>query len=240
MRATTRIVSAKSPRSTCLSSCLLASLVIPLALGRAQSDGSSRPADISVGLLASTVGVQLEGAKLLSNHLAVRAAGSFFRFNATHLQSDINYDATIKLGSFAALLDVYPGSRGTFHFTGGLTTNPVRASGNAVAVSGDFKINGHSYTPDQVGVLSAHAKFPGVMPYLGLGFGTPTRGSRVEFLADLGAAIGKPTVTMDATGAATNAQLAADVTAQAATTQHDIRRYAKVFPVFSLGLAYRL
>ena len=77
--------------------------------------------------------------------------------------------------------------------------------------SGTFTINGNTYTRAQVGTLSTTSKFPGAMPCLGLGFGTPAnRGGRVKFLFDLGAAIGKPTVALTSTGAASNATLQAD------------------------------
>jgi len=41
------------------------------------------------------------------------------------------------------------------------------------------------------------------------------------------------------TGAASNPDLASDLQAQSATTQHDVRTYLKVYPVLSFGVGYR-
>ena|SRR5438309_1480446 len=83
-------------------------------------------------------------------------------------------------------------------------------------------------------------KFKNAGPYLGFGFGTPANtGGGLKLLFDLGAIITKPTISLTSTGAASNAQLAADLQAQETKTQHDVRKYLKVYPVLSLGLGYR-
>ncbi|HEY7895431.1 MAG TPA: hypothetical protein VIC24_11075 [Gemmatimonadaceae bacterium] len=197
--------------------------------------------DFSLGFRSSLLGFGLEADKLIVGHLGARVGFGYFKFNANHTQSDIAYSASVKVSSFQALADLYPGSRKSFHLTGGIITNPLTVSGTGLTNSGSFKINGHSYTAEQVGTLSAAGKFPSVSPYVGLGFGTPARGngSRLEFLFDVGAALGQPTISLAATGAATNEELASDLQAQTATTQHDVRKYAKVFPVLSFGMGYR-
>ncbi len=59
----------------------------------------------------------------------------------------------------------------------------------------------------------------------------------MKFLFDLGAVIGEPTISLSATGAATN--LAPYLQAQAKKTQDDVDKYLKVYPVLAFGLAYR-
>jgi len=71
-------------------------------------------------------------------------------------------------------------------------------------------------------------------------FGTPASSGRaIKLLFDLGAVIGKPTISLTATGAASDPTLAADLQAQANKTQGDVDKYLKVYPVLAFGLAYR-
>jgi hypothetical protein len=218
-------------------------LALPLALAgtplRAQKGQEPHYADVSVGLRFGTTGLGLEVGKLLTSHLAVRVGANYFKFSATKDQSDVTYNADLKMQSFSALLDLFPGSRGGFHLTAGLMTNPVTITGTGQPSGSTYEINGVSYTAAQVGTLTAVAKFPSTSPYVGIGFGTPARNHAFEFLFDLGAVIGQPTITMSATGAAANAALTGDIQSQVATTQADVRKYMKVWPVVSFGLAYR-
>jgi hypothetical protein len=197
--------------------------------------------DLAVALRAGSPGIGLEVNKLLLRHLGVRVGGNYFRYSTTRTQSDIRYDATLKLRGVSALLDLYPGARGSFHFTGGLFTSPVKVTATGKpSAAGDFEINGNTYTASQVGTLDAEAKYSDVGPYFGLGFGTPANSHHgLVFLFDLGVVIGKAKVTMSATGAAGGSQLASDLAAQARKTQDDINEYAQVYPVLSFGLGYR-
>lgn len=207
----------------------------------AESESVTHGADAAIALRLSTLGVGLEVGKQLLDHLSIRVGANFGSYNNTGKeQSDITYDVHLKLKAGEALVDLAPARRGNFHFTAGLLTNPVtiRANGRPSA-SGTFTINDHTYTSAQVGTLSAEGKFPGVSPYLGLGFGTPARkGGRVKFLFDIGASIGKPKLTLTATGAQSNPTLQADLDAQRDKTQADVDKYAKLYPVLALGLAF--
>ena len=196
--------------------------------------------DMSVAFRFGTPGFGAEVARLFTSHVAARVGGSFFSVSTTKSQSNISYSASLKLHEVTALIDLYPAGRGSFHGTIGLVTNPLTITGTGQASSGRFTINGTSYRADSVGTLTIEGKFPGVSPYLGLGFGTPaTHGGALKLLFDLGAVIGKPTISLNATGAANNPGLAADLQAQQATTQHDVRKYLKLYPVLAFGLAYR-
>jgi len=212
------------------------------ALTAQQSTGTSnQPShlDLSVAVRAGTPGLGLEVGKLLFSHLAVRVGANYFKLSTTTTRSDITYDASLKLQGVSALVDLFPGGRGSFHFTGGIMSNPLTATGSGVPGPSGFNINGTTYTAGQVGTLTAEVKYPGVGPYAGLGFGTPARGGALEFVFDLGVVIQSAKVALTATGAASNPQLAADVQAEQATLQNDIGKYAKVFPVLSFGLALR-
>lgn len=195
--------------------------------------------DMSVAFRFGTLGLGLEVNRLLTNHIGVRVGANYFSHTTTKEQTDISYDAKLKLQAFTALLDFYPGNRGSFHLSGGLITDPLKVDATGVpAAGGTFTINDHPYTSAQVGTLTAGVKFPGVSPYLGLGFGSPAgTGRGLKFLFDLGVGIGKPTVSLNATGAAGDPILAADIKAQQDKTQDDVRKL-KIYPVISFGLAY--
>lgn len=212
----------------------------PAAAQPASAAFARRHADVSVGFRVGTPGIGLELGKLITGHLAVRVGANYFKLRATKAQSDVIYDATLTLQGVSAMVDLYPGSRGGFHFTAGILTNPMTITGTGRPTGGTYTINGVTYTSAQVGTLTATGKFPGVGPYVGIGFGTPARrGGAGELLFDLGASIGNPAITLSATGAAADPAFAADLEAQRAQTQSDVDKYLKVYPVLSFGLAYR-
>jgi hypothetical protein len=202
---------------------------------------SGQSADASVSFRFGTPGLGLEVAKLVSSHLAVRVGGNVFKISSSSDRSDITYDADAKFHSFTALLDLYPGSRGSFHLTGGIYTNPLTIEGTGrPQLNGTFSINHHDYPTGAVGTLSLEGKFKSVGPYFGLGWGTPANHHHaLKFLFDAGVVVGKPTIRLDATGASINSQLAADLAAQQQETQDDIQKTLKVYPVISFGLGFR-
>ncbi len=225
---------------------LLVALALPISgnarLAAQQPPGPTtyRYADVSVALRFGTTGIGLELGKLLTSHLSVRVGANYFKYSETKQQSDVTYDATLKLKAFSALVDLYPRRRGGFHFTAGIMTNPMTITGTGQPTGGTYTFNGVTYTAAQAGTVTGSGKFPGVSPYLGIGFGTPARRrGPLVFLFDLGAAIGQPTISVSATGAASDPALASDLQAQADKTQSDVRKYLKVYPVLSFGLAYR-
>ncbi len=221
--------------------CLMCDLTGLAAQQPSQDPPAATHADVSAAFRLSTLGVGLEVGKLLADHVGVRLGGNYSTLSTSKTQSQIAYDLSLKAHAVSLLLDLYPGARGSFHLTGGLMTNPVTVSATGQPTGGTFTLNGTTYPSSQVGTLTASLKFPSVAPYLGLGFGTAARGAPVFFAFDLGAVLGQPTVTLEATGTAcgTGTACATDLQAQADTTQHDIRKYLKVYPVVSLGVGVR-
>lgn len=206
---------------------------VPVATVQAQQS-----TDLSVGVRAGTLGIGAEVNKLITGHFGVRASINTFSASTTQSQSNIDFDAHIKLKAFTGLLDIYPSNRGSFHVTGGVITNPVTVDATGVPTgNGTYTINGTDYTASQVGTLTGHAAYK-TSPYVGLGWGTPAaKHFGLKFVFDLGAAIGKPAVTLSSSN--TNAQLQSDLAAQQAKTQTDVDKYAKVYPVISFGLVAR-
>ncbi len=222
--------------------CGLAALLVDTVpgAGQATSRATADRADLSVAARVATTGFGVEVAKLLSGHLVARAGGGLYSWSTTRSQSDIRYAASLKVHSFQVLFDLSPGWRSSFHFTAGVASNPLTITGSGQpSAAGTFNINGTEYTTSQVGTLTAEGKFPSALPYLGLGLGTPANDHRaLKLVFDLGAIIGEPAISLTSSAAAPNSQLASDLQAQAARTQHDLRKFLKAYPVISLGLAF--
>ena len=203
----------------------------------AADDG--RPLDVAVDLVAGTLGIGLQVSKLVTPHVGLRAGANYFSLNKTTTQSDVEYNASLKFQSYEGLVDFFPSARGAFRLSGGLLSNQTKVDLVGTCSNGNVTLNSHSYTCAQVGTLTGSVKFPSASPYVGLGFGTPAKGSRVHFVMDLGAAFGKPTLSLNASNSGGNPQLATDMQAQRDKTQKDIEKFAKVYPVAEFGLGVR-
>jgi hypothetical protein len=211
-------------------------LLTPLATISAQQSHGS---DMSIGVRFGTLGIGPEISKLVTSHIGLRAGAYFFSLSRTINQSDISFDGKLKMKGITGLLDLYPGARGAFHVTGGVISNPVTITGTGVPSGNTFEINHHTYQSSDVGTLTGTGKWPSASPYVGIGVGTPAAShAALRFVFDLGVAIGKPTVALTATGAASNPQLKADLDAQIATAQTDANK-VPVYPAISFGLVVR-
>jgi hypothetical protein len=222
---------------------LLGTLLVGASTPMLAQESNSHHLDLSIGARVGTLGFGLEINKLLMSHLGVRVGGNYLKVSTTKNNNNITYDASAKLHAWEALIDLYPGARGSFHLTGGIMTNPVTVSGTGLpGAGGTFQIGDSTYSAADVGTLKGEVKYPDVGGYVGLGWGTPARkGGPLEFLFDIGVVIGTAKVALTATGPANTpgSPLANDLATQQQNTQNDIDKWAKVWPVLSLGFAYR-
>jgi hypothetical protein len=216
----------------------LASLLFLAFTATAPAGAQSQ--DLSIGVRVGTLGIGGEINKLLTDNIGVRVGANTFSYSTTRTESDVTYDAELKLKSFTALVDFFPSRRGAFHLTGGLVTEPAEVSGIGQPSGDSYDINGTTYTAAEVGTVTAAGAWPSTMPYAGLGWGTAAnRGGGISLVFDLGVAIGKPTVTLNGSSAVPGSNLANDLAAEQVDLQKEIDRYFKVYPVISLGLVYR-
>jgi hypothetical protein len=199
---------------------------------------SSHGSDAYLGVRFGTLGIGGELSKLLTNHIGARVGLNFFSASTTQTEKDISYAADLKLQAFTGLIDLYPGSRGSFHLTGGVMTSPLKITAIGNPSGGQFSINHHEYQASDVGTLNATAKWA-TLPYAGIGFGTAAgKHSGLKFVFDLGAGIGKPTFTLSNSGGTNPQGLAANLAAQSDTTQKSLNKIG-VYPVVNFGLVYR-
>jgi hypothetical protein len=209
-------------------------LMTPMTMLAGQAS-PSHGSDVSIGIRFGTLGIGPEISKLVTSHVGLRAGINFFSEDHTFNQSNANVDASLKLKAFTGLVDLYPGARGSMHFTVGVITNPITVTGTGTP-SGNITINDHSYTPQQVGTLTVTGEWPSASPYVGWGFGTPAAShGALKFVFDLGVAIAKPNLTLTSSNQGSNSTLQADFAAQTQT----IRNQIPIYPVINFGLVYR-
>ena len=195
--------------------------------------------DASAAARFGTLGVGVEGA-VRSGKIGARAGINFFSWTFRHRASSVSFTADLDFVGKSAVLDYYPSKAGKFHVSGGVMTAPVEVTGvGRPNFGGSYVFNGQQYPAATVGDVRGEALWPDLLPYFGIGLGGPGRGDPVALIFDLGVAVGKPTFSMSASGAEGNAQLQQDVDAEAAKIQADLDKYAKVYPVLSLGVIVR-
>jgi hypothetical protein len=179
---------------------VVAFLIVPTLLV-AQGE-AKHGADVSIGVRSGTLGFGVEISKLVTSHIGLRVGANVFSLSRTFDQSDVTFSAKLKMKAVTGLVDLYPGSRGSFHLTGGIISNPLEVTGTGTPkATGTYTINNQEYTNVAVGTLTGSAKWPSTSPYLGFGFGTPANShGGIKFVMDIGAAISKPTIALTATG----------------------------------------
>lgn len=193
-----------------------------------------------VGIRAGTTGIGADIGFDIIPTLSGRLGYSTFNYDTTVEDTDVKYDAKLKLSNFSALLDWSPA--GPFRVTAGFIPNANKIKVTAVP-SGSYNINGTNYTGSDIGSLSGEIK-PGnsFAPYLGIGYGN-VAGAGFNFYADLGVMyMGKPKSTLNVVcGGALNAgqctQLRNDVAAEQTRLTNESKNM-KWYPVANIGVTF--
>ena len=198
--------------------------------------------DLGMDLHAGTLGLGAELNYSLNDYFTVR--GDFNKFDHTYAatKEQINYNLDLNLKSYGVLFDWHP-MAGSFRVTAGYFSNKNAIGAAATPdASGNYTINGTTYSASQVGTLSGAIGFNSSAPYFGIGWSTVgTKDTGLGFEFDLGALLqGSPTATLSATGGSidSNAKFQSDLAQEQAKFQNDVNNF-KTYPVISLGLVYR-
>jgi hypothetical protein len=206
-------------------------------------------AELAVTAKGGTLGGGVELTVGLSPQWNLRLGGNAFNFTDDRREvRGIFYDATARLRTASALLDLHPGGGG-FRLSAGAIYNDTRIDGNSlVPASGFYDLGGTPVPASQVGTLDGQIKFDPVVPYVGLGWGNAVgAGGRLRFAADLGAMFqGKSKVTLTPqipAGSPLNSPVARAVLQvlldrEEADIEKDVANYT-VYPVVSIGVSYR-
>lgn len=181
----------------------------------------------------------------LTDTLRLRGGYTAFKTSKDISNTDIDYSGDLKLGGAEAMLDWHP-FHGTFRVTGGVVfanRNEVTADGRPT--DGTYTINGNTYLASEVGSLDGHVEFKKTAPYLGIGWGDVVdKSGHFSFIADIGLLFqGSADATLHANcGRAVPAlecsRLQSDIRREEKDIEDDADDY-KVWPVLSLGVAYR-
>jgi hypothetical protein len=193
-------------------------------------------AQLAIGARAGTTGVGGELTFGLTDKIAVRGTATVIpmkpKFKAGDAANSIEYEAELPSPIFTAGADL--SLAGPFRLFGGLMIGADK-----VAAGGDYTqsvtFGDRTYTGS--GRVTATVETSSTAPFLGIGFGK-TWGTGIGLNLDLGGALlGESTVTLDATGPVRSAS---DYEAQRQKEQQKIQdkvdKYAKVYPMISLGI----
>jgi len=194
-------------------------------------------ADIGINPRIGTLGYGIELSAGVADKLSV---GLGFN-NASRTRQDntngVDYEFEWKLRSAELLANFHP-MGGAFRLRAGVLLNRNEFGLKGKPSGGTYEFNGVTYPAAQVGSLTGKLSFNKTSPYLGLGWGNRPNGSwGVTF--DLGAVYqGKPKLGLQATGAAADPALAADLEAERQQAEDDLSSF-KWWPVIQLGMYFR-
>lgn len=180
-----------------------------------------------------TLGVGADIAAAFGSHFGLRSGFNFFPTDIDAKVSGINYQIDFASPTFTAMLDLY--LLGPLRVSGGAiyTTDDIVLAGE---LTGPVDINGSTYSPTQVGIITGTILTNELSPYAGIGLGNPGR-SKFGFFLDLGVAFhGTPGFTLTAVGgsASTLLQFQADLAAEEQSIRDDLANIT-VYPVVTIG-----
>lgn len=194
--------------------------------------------DVSIGLVGSTLGGGVEATTSLTNNLNVRGLVTGFNYSKSTTESDISYDGDLKMLGAGAMLDYYPFESGVRLSVGGIYNGTKLSLTGTPASGSTYEINGITYSAAEVGTLTGKVEYGKVMPYIGIGFANPLKGSAFTVGMDIGALFGTPETSLEATGAAANPALAADIEQE----RQELKKSAgdlTAYPYIAISLSYR-
>jgi hypothetical protein len=191
---------------------------------------------LGIGVKGGTLGLGVDLTGRITNWFAVRGSVNAIDAKRSYEDTDVDYDADVKLGAYGVLLDLHP-FKGNFRLTAGLMKNRNEIDLTAQPTA-DVDIGGTTYTPAQVGTLKGSVTFKDAAPYFGIGLGDAAKGpGRVKFVLDVGVLMqGSGNVSL---ASSTGVVSAGDLRQEENDIEDDISNY-KFWPVLALGVSFRL
>jgi hypothetical protein len=199
-----------------------------------QKPGSGWALDVRAGTLG--IGGDLSRS-IVPRVINVRVGASFFKYSTDFNESDISYNADLKLGSVPIAVDVFP-LKNWLRLGGGIMVNLNEITGTARSSGGTINLGGTTYNLTDLGQVDGKVKFNRATPYFGFGFNNPIKKKgRFGFFSDLGFMYhGAPAITLTATNH--TARIQQDIDKQIQKTNNNIKDF-KIFPIIQLGASYK-
>lgn len=193
--------------------------------------------DFAAALKLSTTGISAEAIRSFGPKFNARLGFSFFSYSIKGVgadKDDFSYDAKLGLFSISALADYFPFERG-LKLTAGLFINLNKFEANMKPAK-SYTVGGDIYTPDLLGTMNANISFNKIAPYIGIGFGNPTAGSRgLGFSFDIGTIYqGAPKAKLSATGL-----IEPSASPEQQEKFENNLSWFKWYPVLSFGITYK-
>jgi hypothetical protein len=195
---------------------------------------------VAVGLGVGTTGLEGHVAVKIFDELALRGTATYMTYSHEGALDDISYDGELDFSAFGAFADFHPFGDG-FTITAGAYFGS-RSVGISAMPSAIVTIGDVTYTPAEVGKLSGSLEMGDFAPYVGIGYDSTFESEgRLGFRIAAGVAFGDPQVDLTSTGGTLSANPAflAELQKEEDRAQDDAG-YAELYPVVSIGLAYRL
>ena len=216
--------------------------ILPLLLlaSTISASAQSRTGRVALAARLSTLGAGVEAVTPLFERVNFRAGAHAGGLDYSDTQGDVDYRAEARLRTAGALLDWHPAGGG-FRLSAGALYNgsDLRGTGRPRQTT---RIGDTRYGAEELGTLSARVTFPRLAGYAGIGFGNAVAADhRWTALFDLGLLFfDNPELALRADGAlSNNAAFQAELEKERRSIQDDYVRYARYYPVLSLGLAFR-
>lgn len=161
------------------------SLLLTSTLASADENASDDGLGIGVGYAYSPLGSGLEAYWQINDYFAVRGAIGDADHSADDEEyDDIEYDVDLEIDSQTLTLDIHPFGGSFFVAIGQSKLDHL--IGLVAQVSEPVEIGDNTYTPDEIGSLTAGLDISGSVPYVSLGWRGVEPGFTMSF--ELGAA----------------------------------------------------
>jgi hypothetical protein len=194
----------------------------------------------AIGPKIGTQGLGLEGRARINDNLIARLGVNYFQYNHTYTEGGVSYKGKLQLLTVPLMLDFHPMDNSGFRVSAGVAYNDNNLKANAKA-SNSVIINGHVYTPSQIGQMSTKLtlgnKIAGIAS---IGYDSSLMGPNpFSFSFEAGVMFsGDPKLRVKTTGLAATRQEVRDYESNAREALNQVKKYLRYYPILSIGVKY--